>query len=135
LVIIHQGGFFMSLVRVASLLLLAVPAAASAQSMNADTFYQKGLALKKKGPLAIFSGYLTPLLSVGQAGGKAAGLARRAAVKAGSKPRYCPPAEVKGMASTEFFDRLARIPQPVRRQIDMTEATNRILAGKYPCPA
>jgi hypothetical protein len=125
----------MSVVRVASLLLIAVPAAASAQSMNAETFYQKGLSLKKKGPLAIFSGNLKPMMSEGQAAGKAASVERRAALKAGKKPRYCPPAEVKGMASTEFFDRLARLPQPVRRQIDMTEATNLLLAGKYPCPA
>lgn len=125
----------MSVVRVASLLLLAIPAAASAQSMNAETFYQKGLALKKKGPLALFSGDLKPMLSEGQAAGKAASVARRAALKAGKKPRYCPPAEVNGMDSSEFFDRLGRIPQATRRRIDMTEATNRLLAGKYPCPA
>lgn len=125
----------MSVVRIASLLLLALPAAASAQSMNAETFYQKGLALKKKGPLAIFSGDLKPMLSEGQAAGKAAALARRAALKAGKQPRYCPPAEVNGMNSNEFFDRLGRIPQDVRRRIDMLEATNRLLAGKYPCPA
>jgi hypothetical protein len=125
----------MSVVRLASLLLLAVPAAASAQSMNAETFYQKAVRLTKKGPLAIFSGDLKPMLAEGQAAGKAASLARRTALKAGKKPRYCPPAEVNGMDSSEFLDRLGRIPQDVRRRIDMTEATNRLLAGKYPCPA
>ena len=125
----------MSVVRVASLLLLAVPAAASAQAMNAEAFFQKATALTKKGPLALFSSDLKPLMREGQAAGRNAGLARRAALKAGTRPRYCPPAEVKGMDSKDFLTRLGRIAPAERRRIDMTEATNRILAGKYPCPS
>ena len=34
---------------------------------------------------------------------------------------------------TEFMKRLAAIPLTERRQIDMGEAMNRILATKYPC--
>jgi hypothetical protein len=125
----------MSFGRVAFLLLLAVPAAASAQSMNAETFYQKAVGLKKKGPLALFSGDIKILMREGQGAGKATGLARKAALKAGTKPRYCPPSEVRGMGQSEYMERLARIPQADRRRIDITEATNRIMAGKYPCPA
>ena len=125
----------MLFVRFVPLLLLAVPAAASAQSMNAESFFQKATALTKKGPLALFSSDLKPLMREGQAAGKSAGLARRAAVKAGTRPRYCPPAEVQGMDSREFLQRLGRIAPAERRRIDMTEATNRILAGKYPCAA
>ena len=120
---------------VASLILLAVPVAASAQSMNAETFYQKGLGLKKKGPMALFSGDIFVLMREGQGAGKASALARKAAIKAGMRPRSCPPAEVNGMDRNEYFDRLARIPQAERQRIDITEATNRILAGKYPCAA
>lgn len=116
-----------------SVVLLAVPVAVSAQSMNAETFYQKGVGLKKKGPMALFSGDIGILMREGQGAGKASALARKAALKAGIKPRYCPPAEVNGMGRTEYFDRLSRIPQAERRRIDITEATNRILAGKYPC--
>lgn len=119
--------------RFASLLLLAVPAAASAQSMNADAFYQKALALKKKGPLALFSGDLKLLMREGQAAGKAASAGRKLALGAGRTPRYCPPAEINRMGQNEFMDRLGRIPAAERRRIDMTEATNRLLAGKYPC--
>jgi hypothetical protein len=115
--------------------LLAVAGAASAQSMNAETFYQKGVGLKKKGPLALFSGDLRILMREGQGAGKASALGRKAALKAGARPRYCPPAEVNGMGQSEYFERLARLPQSERRRIDITEATNRILAGKYPCPA
>ena len=120
---------------VASLILLAVPVAASAQSMNAETFYQKGLGLKKKGPMALFSGDIFVLMREGQGAGKASALARKAAIKAGMRPRYCPPADIHSMGQNEYFERLARIPQNDRRRIDITEATNRILAGKYPCPA
>ncbi len=125
----------MSVVRCALLLLLAVPAAASAQSMNAETFYQKAMGLKKKGPLALFSGDIKVLMREGQGAGKAAGMARKAALKAGTRPRYCPPSEVRGMGQSEYMDRLSRIPQAERRRIDMTEATNRIMGGKYPCAA
>ena len=37
------------------------------------------------------------------------------------------------MGSDEFMTRLAAIPHAERARIDMTEATIRILAGKYPC--
>jgi hypothetical protein len=39
------------------------------------------------------------------------------------------------MNSDEFMKRLNAIPQTERARIDMAEATNRILAGKYPCKA
>ena len=125
----------MSFVRCACLLLIAVPAAASAQTMNAETFYQKGLGLKKKGPMALFSGDIAVLMREGKGAGKAAGAARAAALKAGRTPRFCPPSEVRGMGQSEYFERLGRIPQAERRRIDITEATNRIMAGKYPCTA
>ena len=124
----------MSIVRFAPLMLLVVlPTTASAQSMNADIFHRKALALKKKGPMAIFSGDLKPLMREGQAAGKAASAARKAALVAGRTPRYCPPAEVNGMSQSEFLDRLGRIPAPERRRIDIGEATNRLLAVKFPC--
>lgn len=125
----------MSIVRCAALLLMIVPAAASAQSMNAETFYQKAMGLKKKGPMALFSGDIKVLMREGKGAGKATGLARKAALNAGTKPRYCPPEEVRGMGQSEYMDRLARIPQAERRRIDITEATTRIMASKYPCPA
>jgi hypothetical protein len=59
---------------------------------------------------------------------------RLAAVKAGHKPRYCPPEGRKGMGSDEYMRGLAAIPAAERAQIDMTEATTRILARKFPCP-
>jgi hypothetical protein len=123
----------MSLVRFAPVLLLALPAAVSAQSMNAEVFHQKASALAKKGPMAIFSGDLKPVMNEGKASAAKARATRLAAVKAGQKPRYCPPEGTKGMDSDEYMKGLSAIPAAERARIDMTEATTRILARKFPC--
>ena len=116
--------------------LLLIPAVASAQSMNAQLFHKRATALQKKGALAIFSrGEIKALMSEGQAAGKKAREQRLAAVAAGQKPRFCPPSGPVSIGSDEFMKRLAAIPQPERSRIDMTEATVRILAVKFPCRA
>ena len=125
----------MSIVRIAPLLFLALPAMATAQSMNAETFNRRASALMKKGPLAIFSrGEIKALMNEGQLSGARARDLRRAAVKAGQKPRYCPPVAKTSMNSDEFMKRLGTIPAAERARIDMTEATTRILIQKFPCP-
>ncbi len=124
----------MRLIIVAAAGLLLVPVAASAQSMNAEQFHRRATALQKKGAMALFSrGEIKSLMNEGRAAGERARAQRLAAVKAGSKPRYCPPAGPGSMKSDEFMQRLSAIPQAERARIDMTEATTRILAGKYPC--
>lgn len=105
-----------------------------AQQMNAETFYQRATKLQKKGPLALFSrGEINALMAEGQAAGKAARQARLDAAKAGRKPRYCPPEGPQSMNSNEFMRRLGAIPQAERARIDMTEATTRIMAVRFPC--
>ncbi|WP_308514668.1 hypothetical protein [Sphingomonas flavescens] len=114
--------------------LLTFSSAAVAQSMNAQTFYKRATALKKKGPLAIFSGgEIKALMNEGQASGKAAGAAYDADKKAGRPTRFCPPPGKRQMGSDEYMQRLAAIPAAERARIDMTEATTRILIAKYPC--
>ena len=116
--------------------LLLVPAAASAQSMNAEVFYKRAAALQKKGPMALFSrGEIRALAAEGQAAAKKVGEQRRADVAAGRKPRYCPPAAGGKMGTEEFMKRLGAIPAAERAKIDMTEATSRISAARFPCPA
>ena len=123
----------MSLIRFAPLFLLVLPVPALAQSMNADTFHQRATKLQKKGALAIFSGgEIKALVREGQAAGERARELRVATVKKGGQPRYCPP-EKSSMDSNEFMARLSAIPQADRARIDMTEATIRILAVKFPC--
>lgn len=116
----------------AAAIVIAQPALA--QSMNAEVFHQRAVALQKKGPLALLSrGEIKALMAEGKASGEKARADRFAAIKAGKTPRYCPPADVRGMNSDEFMKRLASIPQNERRRIDMGEAMNRILSAKYPC--
>ena len=121
-------------VTIAIAIVLAVAAGpALAQSMNAETFHQRAQALKKKGAMAIFSrGEINALTAEGQAAAQRAREQRLAIIKAGGKPRSCPP-EGSKMGSDEFMSRLAAIPQSERARMDMTEATIRILAVKYPC--
>ena len=115
-------------------MLLLVSAPAAAKSMNAETFYQRATALQKKGVMALFSGgEIKALTKEGQAAGAKARELRLAAVKAGQKPRFCPPQGPVSIDSKEFMTRLSAIPAADRQRIDMTEATTRILTAKFPC--
>lgn len=114
--------------------LVLVPSVASSQNMNAETFHKRATALQKKGPLALFSrGEIKALMTEGKAAGEKAREQRLAAVKAGQKPRYCPPDGPQSMHSDEFMKRLAAIPAAERARMTMAEATTRVLAAKFPC--
>jgi len=109
---------------------------ANAQTMNAEQFHQRATALKMKGAMAIFSGgEIKALTNEGKAAAAKAREQRLAAVKAGQKPRYCPPEGKHSMDGNEFMNRLGVIPAAERARIDMTEAMTRILIQKFPCPA
>lgn len=119
---------------VSGVVLLVLASAASAQSMNAQRFYQRATALQKKGVLAVFSsGEIKALMNEGQAAGKAAGAAYDADKKSGRPTRFCPPPGPRSMRSDEFMKGLGAIPAAERARIDMTEATTRILVAKFPC--
>jgi hypothetical protein len=113
-----------------------IASGANAQTMNAEQFHQRATALKNKGAMAIFSGgEIKALMNEGNAAGTKAREQRLAAVKAGQKPRFCPPEGKHSMGSDEFMTRLEAIPAAERARIDMTEAMIRILIQKFPCPA
>jgi hypothetical protein len=114
--------------------LALIPAAGSAQSMNAERFYQRATALQHKGMFALFSsGEIKALTNEAQAAGQRAAENRRMAVKAGQQPRFCPPPGPANMKDKEFMTRLGALPAEDRARIDMTEAMQRILAIKFPC--
>lgn len=111
------------------------PSAAHAQTMNAEAFYQRAVALQKKGVMALFSGgEIKALTHEGQAAGNAARAQWKADKDAGRPTRFCPPPGPAKMASDEYLRRLGAIPQADRAKIDLTEATVRIMAAKFPCP-
>ena len=117
-------------------LCLLVPAAASAQSMNAEQFYKRATALQSKGLLAVFSrGEINTLMGEVQAASKRAADTRRAALASGKPPRFCPPAGSFSMNDKQFMAALSALPPTERARIDMTEAVTRIFAARFPCSA
>ena len=112
---------------------LLVPTAASAQSMSAETFFQKAKALQRKGMMAMFSRDVKLLIKEATAAGESARAQRLAALKTGITPRYCPPKGAQRMGSEEFMERLGALPRAERLRIDMTEAMIRIQIIKFPC--
>ena len=117
-----------------SIAAMLIATGASAQTMNAETFHQRASKLEKKWAMAIFSrGEIKALMTEVRAAGQLARERRLAAIKAGQKPRYCPPEGGQKVRSDEFMKRLSAIPAAERARIDMTEATIRILARQYPC--
>ena len=124
----------MRIVSFLPLALVAFPALASAQSMNADTYYKRANALMAKGPMAIFSGgEIKALMTEAQNAGKASRAERLALTAAGKPPLACPPPK-STMGSTEFMRRLGAIPAAERAKINMTEAMTRITIARFPCP-
>ena len=107
-----------------------------AQRMNAEEFYQRALKLKKKGAMAMFStGEIKALVREVKAAGNLVKQTRLAAEASGKRGRYCPPKGAKRLSNEEFLNSLGAIPEKIRRSIDMTEATTRLMERKFPCPA
>ena len=123
---------------VLGLALAAVPISAIAgtnvQSMNAEVFYKRATALKKKGPMALFSrGEIKALMDEAKSAGAKARAHRMAAIEAGKPPAYCPPQASVSLNSNEFMAHISAIPAAERARMDMAQAMLRILAAKYPC--
>lgn len=112
---------------------MLVPAPAAAQSMNAETFFQKAKTLQRKGMMALLSRDVKLLIKEATAAGETARAQRLAALKARRTPRYCPPPGARRMGSDEFMKRLGSMSRAERLRIDMTEAMIRIQVAKFPC--
>jgi hypothetical protein len=117
----------------AALMLAGTSSPALAQNMNAEAFHKRASALQRKGPMAIFSrGEIKTLMGEVQNSAARAREGRLAAVRAGGKPLYCPP-DKGNLDANDFMKRLSTIPAAERARMDMTEATVRVLATKWPC--
>ena len=114
---------------VLAIVLIACPAIAHA--MDADTFYLKAAALKKKGMAAMMSKDLKPVMSEMEAAGKSV-KAENAKAKAAGKPLYCPPAKT-GMSQEQVLAEFARIPAARRKTMTTRQAWREILIRRYPC--
>lgn len=117
------------------LALAALPlASASAQSMPVSIFLAKADALQKKGPLAVMSSDLGRLKREVGSAGKSLREERLAAVAAGRRPAYCPPAK-SSLNSDELLAAMRTIPPEARPRTDVRSALKALMVKKYPCPA
>lgn len=118
---------------IAGALALTPMAAAQAQSMTVSTFLGKVDALKKKGPMALFSSDIKVLKGEVQNSGKQLRAEQAAAVKAGRKPALCMPKE----ASTDQKELLAHFESipPAQRGMSVKQAFANLMRKKYPCKA
>jgi hypothetical protein len=117
-----------------ALLLVAAPATAlQAQAMPVSTFLAKADALKKKGPLALFSGDMKILKREINGSAKAYGAEIGAAKKAKNPQHSCPPKSIK-LSPDDILGHFNSIP-PAQRNMSVKAAFYGMMKKRYPCPA
>ena len=99
--------------------------------MDADTFYAKGVALKKKGIGALLSSDLKLLQKEIRNAGSAV-KAENQKAKAAGKPLYCPPAKASINADQTLAE-FGKIPQERRKSMTVRQAWRDILIRRFPC--
>lgn len=115
-----------------AMLLIAVPALPlQAQTMPVSTFLAKADALKKKGPLALFSSDIGLLKKEIGNSAKSLRAEQNAARKSGRKLPYCLP-EKASFNSTELLDHFRSIP-PAQRNMPVQAGFASLVRKKYPC--
>ena len=121
---------FMPVAAAAALLVLATPA--SAATMSVATFVTKAEALKKKGPLALFSGDLKLLVNQVKADSAKLRAENQALVAGGKQKAYCTPADFK-MDEDEIMRVMTSVPAPSRSATSTKQALKEHLARRFPC--
>lgn len=106
--------------------------AGSAMAMPVAEFLPRAERLVAKGPAAMFSSDLKPVMAEMKRVGQVYKADITRARAAGDKPRSCPPAGKTKLDHKEFLAALRGIPAN-QRGIDMTEAFHRYMAAKHPC--
>ena len=111
-------------------LLVAVPA--SAQAMDVKTFLTKADALKKKGMMALFSSDFKVLKKEMEVAGGQLRAERLAALKAGRKVSYCPPAK-SSLNAKEVLAHFRAIPPAQQKTMQIKDGLRSLLTRKHPC--
>jgi hypothetical protein len=112
----------------ASILLLCP---AMAQAMDAETFYVKAVALKKKGMAAAFAKDLKPMMTLFRSAADSV-KAENLKAKAEGAPLFCPPAKYR-LTPDQFISEFAKIPQERRRTQTVRAAWREIVIRRFPC--
>lgn len=106
--------------------------AGPALAMPVGEFLPRAERLKSKGPAAVFSSDLKPVMAEMKRVTQVYRIDVQRAKAAGQTPRSCPPAGKMKLDPDEFLGALRSIPAN-QRSIDMTEAFHRYMAAKFPC--
>jgi hypothetical protein len=119
------------LVAAVAVVVLATPAGA----MDVATYLSKVEALRRQGSLTgIFSSEYAELRTEIAASGASLRQERLAAVAAGRRAAYCPPAGA-GLTTEEIYSAMSAVPPAQRQQTPVRFALLNAYARKYPCPA
>ena len=120
-----------------ALLITAAPLGAlQAQSMPVPQFLAKADALKKKGPLALFSGDLNLLKKEVTESAKLLRAERLAATAAGRKAAYCPPEGAgSSLGADDVLGHFRSIPAALAAKMRVKDGMRSLMAKRFPCPA
>ena len=110
-----------------ALSLCAVPA----HAMDAETFYVKAVALKKKGMGAMFSRDLKPMARLFETAADSV-KAENERARANGAPLFCAPKKYR-LTADQFIHEFSRIPQERRRQQSVRDAWREIVIRRFPC--
>ncbi len=115
------------------LALVAVPLSAAA-AMPVSTFLAKAETLKKKGPLAMFSGDLKLLAKQVRADAAQIREERLAAKTAGKRTAFCPPSGGAKLTDKDILAAMEAVPAAERSRTSTKDALRAFLARHHPCP-
>jgi hypothetical protein len=110
-----------------ALCLCAVPA----QAMDAETFYVKAVALKKKGMAAMFSKDLKPMARLFETAADSV-KAENERARSNGAPLFCAPKKYR-LTADQFLSEFSKIPQERRRSQTVREAWREIVIRRFPC--
>lgn len=110
----------------------ALAVAAPALAMPVGEFLPRAERLKARGPAAVFSSDLKPIMAEMKRVTQAYRADIQRAKATGQPSRSCPPAGKMKLDPDDFLGALRSIPAS-QRSIDMSEAFHRYMAAKFPC--
>jgi hypothetical protein len=109
----------------------AVLCAFPANAMDAETFFVKAVALRKKGMGAVFAKDLKPMIRVFEEAAKSVKAENEAARAAGA-PLFCAPKKYR-LNAEQFIEEFSQIPKERRQAQSVRDAWREIVIRRFPC--
>lgn len=112
---------------------LLLGAAAPASAMTVEAFIAKAESLKKRGPLALFSGDLKLLTNQIRSDGASIRQERLAAKAAGKPTAFCPPESGVKLTDKDVMQAMQAVPDAQRPRTTTKDALRLYMARRFPC--